>query len=210
MHTRLLYEEEIKISLNNYIPNDIITYIIIPYISILDMIFDINVGNTSLYEIYKGFNYSKIEVKKDNNESDYDSYKRILLIKHYKKEELRQEDYLYERLSYSIGFPISIKPRYNVLNKSENFFVNKEYLNNIVKYNYLDNKNILLKSDFCLLDNENNIYKFDKNYYGWNLFYNIRNNQDFNNLKTKSFKLQLIYNSNKINNIVLDEKIINL
>ena len=56
-----LFTQELQSSLQDHVSDDVFKYILKPYHSTLHSVFDIHIGHTTVYEIYKGKYYNELE-----------------------------------------------------------------------------------------------------------------------------------------------------
>jgi hypothetical protein len=215
-----LFTQELQSALQDCVSDDVFKYILKPYHSTLHSIFDIHIGHTTVYEIYKGKHYKELEKPgkeleqpgKEENLS-FDTCWRTMMKTHFANERRREEDQIYERHSYNIGKEISIKLKPEFLkNKqlSDGSWVNKDALNILSKDVYL--KDLMpFQSSFRLIDDTGATYPFKSHFYGWTCFIDtVRNQQSFDLLRSTSFELQFVCNvrqdsSSPLMSVVLDQ-----
>jgi hypothetical protein len=199
--------------LQDRVSDDVFKYILKPYHSTLHNIFDIHIGHTTVYEIYKGKHYNEQEKPGKEKILSFDTCWRTMMKSHFANERRREEDQIYERHNYNIGKEISIKLKPEFLkNKrlSDGSWVNKDALNILSKDIYI--KDLMpFQSSFRLIDDTGATYPFKSHFYGWTCFIDIvSNQQSFDLLRSTSFELQFVcnvrqYSSSQMMSVVLDQ-----
>lgn len=208
-----IYAQEIESSLQDRVSDDVFKYILKPYHSTLHSVFDIHIGHTTVYEIYKGKYYNELEKPGKEKNLSFDTCWRTMMKSHFANERRRKEDQIYERHSYNIGKEISIKLKPEIhKNKllSDGSWVTKDALNILSKDVYLKDLSPF-QSSFRLIDDTGVTYPFNSHFYGWTCFIDIvRNQQSFDLLRSTSFELQFVCkvrqdSSSQLMSVVLDQ-----
>jgi hypothetical protein len=192
-----LFTQEVKSSLQDRVSDDVFKYVLIPYLSTLHNIFDIHIGHTTVYEIYKGKYYKELEQPGKEEIPSYETCWTTMLKSHFANERRIKEDQIYERYNYNIGKEITIKLKPEFLKDrrlSDGSWVTKDTLNILSKDIYLKDLSPFYSS-FRLIDDTGAIYLFKSHFYGWTCFLDtVRNQQSFDLLRTTSFELQFVCN----------------
>ena len=74
-----LFTQEIESSLQDRVSDDVFKYILKPYHSTLHSVFDIYIGHTTVYEIYKGKYYKELEQAGKEKNLSFDTCWRTML-----------------------------------------------------------------------------------------------------------------------------------
>jgi hypothetical protein len=212
IHSTDLFVQELQSSLQDRVSDDVFKYVLKPYHSTLHSVFDIHIGHTTVYEIYKGYHYKELEQPGKEENHSFDTCWRTMLKSHFANGRRIEEDQIYERYNYTIGKEISIKlkPEFHK-NKllSDGSWINKNTLDILSKDVYLKDL-IPFQSSFRLIDDTGIKHVFKMNFYGWRCFLDAKDERSFDLLRSTSFELQFVSNvrqdsSSPLLSVVLDQ-----
>jgi len=179
-----LVSETLQHIKGSFLPQDVVTHEVLPYIDSFLFHYTIEIGNTTAYEIYKGMYYEEIQSDQVSTQSRCDLV-CIDLRQEYQRRSFDEEDDIYYRYSFRTGRIVKIVPKgYRGGDIISHFRQVSKNLYPSDSYDYFI---------FQLMDNTTRVrYNMRTNHYHWWCFIESDTQEEFESLSTTTFTIEIL------------------